>query len=204
MLLDPLDHLLGTKTKVRILRALVPLERPVSGREAARLAGVSHIALQALEELAASGILIQELATSQHLFTFDRRHNLAQAIETLFQAERQFTSTIFAQIRELLEGMESVESAVVFGSSARGEAGPQSDLDLLVVIREHDERDEVRMALAEFAPKLLTHFGVQLSPVVLGRKQFRKQVEENDPFICEVQRDARHVMGRPVEDLIHG
>jgi predicted nucleotidyltransferase len=204
MLLNPLDHLLGTKTKVRILRALVALERPVSGREAARLAGVSHIALRALDELAASGILIREHATGQHLFTFDCRHNLAPVLMTLFEAERQFTFTIFGQIREILGGLESVESAVVFGSSARGEAGPRSDLDLLVVVREHTEREEVRMILAEVAPAFLTTFGVQLSPAVLSRNQFRRQVEEKDPFIMEVQRDGRCVIGRLVEDLIHG
>lgn len=204
MLLDPLDHLLGTRTKVRILRALVPLDRPVSGREAARLAGVSRIALRAMEELAAAGILNQDQATGQHLFTFERRHHLAPVIETLFDAERQFTSAIFGRIRETLEDAESVESAVVFGSSARGEARPRSDLDLLVVVRRHDEREGVRMALAELEPGLFTDFGVRLSPVVLTLEQVRKQGEENDPFIGEVQRDARHVMGRTVEDLIHG
>jgi predicted nucleotidyltransferase len=204
MLLDPLDHLLGTRTKVRILRALVPLDRPVSGREAARLAGVSRIALRAMEELSAVGILKRDQATGQHLFTFERRHHLAPVIETLFKAEREFTSAIFGGIRETMEGAESVESAVVFGSSARGEAGPGSDLDLLVVVRGQDAREGVRMALAELAPRLFTDFGVRLSPVVLTLEQFRQQGEENDPFIGAVQRDARHVMGRTMEDLMHG
>lgn len=204
MFLHPLNHLLGTRTKVGILRALVPLDRPVSGREAARLAGVSSIALRALEELAEAGILKQEQATGQYIFTFERQHHLAPVIEKLFEAERQFTSAIFGRIREMMEGHGSVESAAVFGSSARGEAGARSDLDLLVVVRGHDEREGVRMALAELAPALRTDFGVRLSPVVLTLEQLRKQGEENEPFIGEVQRDARHVMGRTLEDLLRG
>lgn len=204
MLLDPLDHLLGTKTKVGLLRALVPLHRPVSGREAARLAGVSVVAIRALEELAAAGIVSQERATAQHLFTFERRHYLAPVIEKLFEAEREFTSAIFGRIREMLEGLASIESAVVFGSAARGEAGPQSDVDLLVVVRGHDAREGVRLALAERSPRLEVDFGVRLSPVVLTRMQLRQQVQEEDPFIAEVRRDARHVMGRSMEDLLHG
>jgi predicted nucleotidyltransferase len=204
MLLNPLDDLLGTRTKVRLLRALVPLERPLSGREAARLAGVSRIALKALEELAAAGILNQDEATAQHLFTFNRRHHLARVIEQLFDAERRFAATVFDRLGEAVEAAEAVESAMVFGSSARGEAGPGSDLDLLVVVRGQEAREGVHAALMELAPGFSSDFGVRLSPVVLTLEQFRQQGEENDPFIASVRRDARHVVGRTVQELMNG
>ncbi len=204
VLLNPLDDLLGTRTKVRLLRALMPLDRPVSGREAARLAGVSHIALKALEELASAGILNQGEATGQHLYTINRRHHLAPVIEQLFDAERRLTSAIFDRLRETMGGVGSVESATVFGSAARGEAGPGSDLDVLVVVRGPKAREEVHLALAEPAPGLFTDFGVRLSPVVITLDRFRQQRDDNDPFIGEVRRDARHVMGRTVEELMDG
>ncbi len=204
MLFDPLDHLLGTRTKVRLLRALVPLDRPVSGREAARLAGVSRIALRALEELESAGILNQGEATGQHLFTFNRRHRLAPVIEQLFDAERRFTSTIFERLTEALEAAQSVQSAMVFGSSARGEAGPGSDLDILVIVQGQEAREGVHSALVDLTPGLSTEFGVRLSPVVLTLEQFRQQSEADDPFIGEVRRDARHIMGRTVEELTGG
>jgi uncharacterized protein len=204
MFLNPFDGLLGTKTKVCLLRALVPLDRPVSGREAARLAGVSRNALGALDELSSAGILNQGETTGQYLFTFNRRHHLAPAIERLFEAERHFTSTIFSRISEVIGVAESVESALIFGSSARGDAEPESDLDLLVIVRGQEARDRVHSALVDLAPGLSSEFGVRLSPIVITLDQFRLQVEENDPFISEVQRDARHVIGRTVEELIDG
>jgi predicted nucleotidyltransferase len=204
MLFNPLDDLLGTTTKVRLLRALVPLNRPVSGREAARLAGVSHIALRALEELGSAGILNQGEATGQHLFTFNRRHHLAPVIEHLFDHERHYTSTIFARLGEAIEAADSVESAMIFGSSARGEAGPGSDLDVLVVVKGQKAREGVHSALVDLAPGLSTEFGVRLSPIVITLEQFRQQNKENDPFISEIQRDGRHLMGRTLEELING
>ncbi len=69
MLLDPLDHAIGTRAKVRLLRALVPLDRPVSGREAARLAGVSRQAIRSLDELVAVGIVRRQETAGQHLYT---------------------------------------------------------------------------------------------------------------------------------------
>lgn len=52
--LSPLDHVLTNRGKVRLLRALMPLSRPVSGREAAKLARLSQTpALRALNDLVA-------------------------------------------------------------------------------------------------------------------------------------------------------
>lgn len=46
------------------------------------------------------------------------------------------------------------ERIILFGSHARGEAGPDSDVDLLVVMpvegRKHDKRVQIRVALHDF------------------------------------------------------
>src|SRR5688572_27054724 len=103
MLFDSLDTVLGTTVKVRLLRVLAPLTRPVSGREAARLAGVSHIAQRALEELAAAGILHRQETAGPYLYTFNHDHLLAPAIEDLFEAEHRFTESLFEQLRQSIE-----------------------------------------------------------------------------------------------------
>ena len=67
--LTPLDHILTNRGKVRLLRALIPLSRPVSGREAAKLARLSQTpALRALNDLVALGILHRMETFSQHLY----------------------------------------------------------------------------------------------------------------------------------------
>src|SRR5690606_708609 len=129
MLFDPLDNVLGTRSKVRLLRALVPLDRPVSGREAARLAGVSRQAIRTLDELAAVGVVNRQEAAGQHLYTFNRSNRLAPSVVALFDAERKRTAELFERLAGIVGEAGSVASAVVFGSAARGEAGPESDLD---------------------------------------------------------------------------
>jgi len=61
-------------------------------------------------------------------------------------------------IREAIVGSVHPEMIVLFGSHARGEAGPDSDLDLLIVEREsfahrsrREEMAKIRRALAGFA-----------------------------------------------------
>lgn len=204
MLLNPLDSILGTTTKVRLLRALVPLDRPVSGREAARLAGVSHIALRALEELAGTGVLDRAHTVGQHLFTFNRDHFLAPAIGRLFAEERRYTAAVFDRLREIVDATGPVEAAAVIGSAARGEDAPGSDLDVLVLVRDHEVRDMVHQAISDSGPEFEKAFGLRLSPIVTTLDQFRRQKRDEDPFVSAVRRDGRRVCGAAIEDLMDG
>lgn len=201
MLFDSLDAILGARSKVRLLRVLAPLAHPVGGREAARLAGVSHHALAALNELVAVGIVRRDEGTGQHLFSLNRKHALARPLITLFETERRHTAAIFERIAAALDRCGGVVSAVVFGSAARGEAGPDSDLDLLVLAERGSDR--LHDVLAEMAPGLRDELGVRLSPVVMMATQARRRYAERDAFIVEVLRDARRVSGVPLEDVLH-
>ena len=66
MLFYVLDELLGTATKMRVLRVLLQLDSPVSGKEAKRLARVRSAASMwtALDELSDLGILRDSLSTA--------------------------------------------------------------------------------------------------------------------------------------------
>ncbi|CAN5651041.1 hypothetical protein BH23GEM8_BH23GEM8_18590 [soil metagenome] len=204
MLLDPLDHAIGTRAKVRLLRALVPLDRPVSGREAARLAGVSRQAIRSLDELVAVGIVRRQETAGQHLYTFNGQNRLAPAIANLFDAERQRATELFERLAALVTGAGGVSSAVVFGSAARGEAGPGSDLDLLVLGNDRESEGAIYTALVEASAALELEFGVDLSPVVITVEQARHQKSEGDSFIAEVVRDGRRIFGRPLEEVLRG
>lgn len=205
MLLNPLDFILGTATKVKLVRALVPLERPVSGREAARLAGVSRIAQRSLDELAQAGVLTRGETAGQYLYAFHREHVLAHSLIALFDEEDRYTRAVFERLGETLkERQRDVVSAVIYGSASRGEADPSSDLDVLVLVRSDEAKAPVYDALVEASPRLETDFGLRLSPVVLTLEQARAQRAEEDPFTAEVLRDARRICGRPLEEVMDG
>lgn len=204
MLLDPLNHVLGTRSKVRLLRALAPLNRPVSGREAARLAGVSRQAIRTLDELAAAGVVDRQETAGQHLYTFSQRNRLAAAVEELFAAERQRTADLFEGLATIIQAAGNVAGAAVFGSAARGEAGPESDLDVLVLADGAEAEGAIYSALVDAAPELERDFGVRLSPVVITIAQARRQQSDGDAFLAEVLRDSRRICGQPLEEVLGG
>lgn len=203
MLFDILDEIVGRRSKVRLLRALSSIDRAVSGREAARLAGLSHRAMVSLDDLVALGIVNRGETAGQHLYTFNREHVLAGPILAVFEAERRRVDSAFAHLVRVAESAE-VEYAGIFGSSARNEAEPQSDLDLLVLVLSQPAGERVHNAFVEAGAELQSHFGLRLSPVVLTLDRARRQVEEGDPFMAAVRKEVRRVYGPDLEDLIDG
>ena len=81
-----------------------------------------------------------------------------------------------------------VEELIVFGSKARGDATPDSDLDILVVIREGDW--PVKDAVTE--PGYTSSIGTAVVPsfMVLTRQEWDQHARERAPFWRTVTRDG--------------
>lgn len=204
MLMDPLDTILGTRTKVRLLRSLIDLTRSVSGREAARLAGVSPIAQQAIDELAQVGILDLQPTPAANLYSVNRNHRLSAALVALFEAERARYSAIIQAIQDVLASEEGAISAALFGSAARGAEEPGSDLDLLVVLEEAVHKSDISEALLDLSGSLAEEFGVSLSPVLLTRAELESQSGDPRSFAARALSESRTVFGQPLEELRNG
>lgn len=205
--LSPLDHVLTNQGKVRLLRALIPLSRPVSGREAAKLARLSQTpALRALDDLVTLGVLRRMEMPSQHLYEVNRAHQLVrEGLEPLFRAEQERIGRVLDALRAVLgQAGDLVVSAAVFGSAARGQDSPGSDFDVLVVAKDRADVEQLHGWLAESIPRLEEEFGLDLSPVVLPLDQFRRMHRDGDPLISDVLRDARLIAGQRPEELVHG
>ena len=204
MLQNSLDIVLGTKTKVRLLRSLIFLDRSVTGREAARLAGVSHIALQALDELVLVGILEQTATSSEHHYRMNEADYLFEPLYALFKAERERYSSIIESIQTLLGRFEVVLSADFFGSAARGEETPESDLDLLVVLKEGATKEKIQDSLTELGTRLSIEYGITLSSVVLTTGEVHKQLNDRESFVVQAFESIHTVYGQTIEELIDG
>ena len=84
-----------------------------------------------------------------------------------------------------------VEDIIIFGSKARGDAGPDSDLDVLVVLTEADRRLKDEIAYLGY---LLDAFGDALpSIMVYSRTEWTERERDGSPFHRAVTRDGVHV-----------
>ena len=83
---------------------------------------------------------------------------------------------ILEVIRDYLSAVQQrgirVSRAVLYGSWARGEAGPESDIDLLVIAPEFDEAR--RTDLIDALWQLRAYTDSRIEPVGVGERQWRE------------------------------
>ena len=68
---------------------------------------------------------------------------------------------------------DRIESIILFGSVARGEAGEESDIDILVVTKKEDFR--LRRMLIETAFDILLNTGENISVKALSKDEFERR-----------------------------
>jgi len=207
MLFAALEGVLGSSSKIQILRALLPLGGPVSGREAQRLARVSsdNGSRQALNTLTEMGVLTQLRLRGSHLYTVNRDHHLIAPLEALFKAESQR----FRMLRDIVRGgleasgaLPHVVSAILFGSAARGDARPDSDLDVLFVADSKAVEDSVEEAAIDLQEEVFAKLGVTLAPITLPLARFRERYDAGDPLLHNVEAEGRILLGSTMRELV--
>lgn len=185
-----------------VLRVLAGTELGLTGREVAAMAGKpSHKGvLNSLHRLTAHGLVKRVPLNRAYLFTLNRDHIAADAV-TLLMGLR---TKLFALIEEAIGSWEiSPVHASVFGSTARGDGGLDSDIDVLIVRPPGvagDERWEAQVdALRE---QIEAWTGNQANIVERSEIQLAELIEEQRPVVAELRSDAILVAGRDVASLL--
>jgi predicted nucleotidyltransferase len=106
----------------------------------------------------------------------------------LNMSETQQTSVLTELRRELARILgDRFEAAYLFGSRARGEQRPDSDVDVLVVVRgPFDYGDLIRCTSALVSALSLKHDAV-ISRAFVSQERFER---EQSPFLMNVRREA--------------
>ena len=167
--------LLPTRASYRILSTLAERRGEVfTIRGLARAAGVSHPETsKILARLEGMGVVrLQPVGRAFQVTLNEEGYFVRSAVEPLLKAEESALPELVSTIKPFFEG-GSIESAAIFGSVARGDAGRGSDIDLLMV---SDDESEAIERFTDANMKVMTKFGVSLSPFVMGRKQLRQRL----------------------------
>lgn len=90
---------------------------------------------------------------------------------------------------KVLRGRFPVEQVILFGSKARGEDQPESDIDLLVLVRGRVTHELKRAMTHALFPLQLQH-EVVLSLTVLAAEQWESGVYQVLPIRGEIERDG--------------
>jgi predicted nucleotidyltransferase len=92
------------------------------------------------------------------------------------------------RLREALP--DNVLDVRLYGSEARGEATPESDIDVLVVVQPDSERNRLQERIVDIAFDVNVQFDVFISPCVLSPEILNHPVWRETPFIETVLKEG--------------
>ena len=172
---EPLDDILGNRTQIKLLRLLARTRSPHTGRELARLIGQSHNTTRyALEELERNGLVLKRQAGRSNLYSLDEDNIIfTQILSPAFKLEEDLLTEVARIFSDKLgEGLESI---ILFGSVAKGEEDPDSDIDLLLVFSDEVNPGDKEDDVAEASLQVAKSFGNQVSTIILKAAEFERK-----------------------------
>jgi hypothetical protein len=109
----------------------------------------------------------------------------------LTEVEQHALSEFVAQLQDRLNS--NLVSVTLFGSRARGAGGPDSDLDVLVVV----ERDDlaVRRTIHYLAADIWLTHGPFISARIWSRERMERMAREPTLLARNIQRDGINLFG---------
>jgi predicted nucleotidyltransferase len=188
-LTNALDPVLGSPTKIRLLRSILASDRRGrTGRELARQAQVSTAqSARDLNELAEVGIVGRTVSGRSYTWRLNEDHVLFEPLRTLFSREANLrTDLARALSRELRSS--AVASARLFGSFARGDERSDSDIDLYIELRSPKDREQVQESVARLRDRIWSSFGNPISALVYSRDEAR--YPRNPELMVSIRRDG--------------
>ena len=186
----PLDEILGSLGKLRILRHLAAGHQEKTGRQLAKIARVSQPALlPPLRDLVQQGVLEKKIRGRSHVFTLNRKNILVEkGLLPLFNLE----ANVLEELKQLLQdtfGETGIDSALVYGSIARGEATPESDWDILLLCSNARKVKKINQLLPKYLVEWSTLFSTPLDIKAMMTTQFRNLFERGDKLSKKIYDD---------------
>jgi len=184
-----LEDVLGSPEKVRLLRLF--LRYPTKGftaNEAARLTGLSAMgAWRIAQKFEHYGIISKRRVGKSDDWRLQPGHFLVRKLGVL--AEEDAMEELRRRIQGALRGVV-IEKIILFGSIARHEERPDSDLDVWVLVKTEKDRQMATEKLLDLSVTLLSVFSNRLAPIIYTERQWKEKQKANLALLDDIKKDG--------------
>ena len=186
-----------------VLEVLAGTESRLSASQIARLSARGTRAGQAavLDRLVQHGLVLAEKANTGYLFRLNRAHVLTPAVLAAVGARQEILDRLTTATAALDPAPVSV---ALYGSFVRRQAGPASDLDLLLVLDDSVDwhGDAWHSQLERLEEQVLAWTGNRLEVLHLSTRQLAAAATAGEPLMQSLRDEAVTLHGRDVAALL--
>ena len=184
-----LETLLGSRVKVKILRALFRFQaKTFTSRELAEQINVSHTAvLKSLGDLQGMNIIKIESHGASNLISLNRESYLYGELRRFFDFEHKSLNLMTEELREMLPRAKSI---ALFGSIPMKKESLDSDIDILII---SEDKSKITEAIAKNQEHISRRFGNVVSAHIMTKQEFKKK--KNSLFIKDVLKNHILIKG---------
>lgn len=160
------------------------------GRFLGKAPGVFQKAINSIEK---QGFLRSYKRGNQRVYKINRTHPLFFEVERIVQK----TEGIEGLLKEAVEKIKDIKIALIFGSYAKDDIRPNSDIDLLVVGTQGKTEEKVLKATTEIEEKI----NREVNFTIYSGKEFKQKLKDKNPFLMEVLSD-KYILIKGRDDKI--
>ena len=203
---NPLDKILNTELKIKILRFLCKTEAEWSGRQIAQEIKVSPAACHnALRELNNERALLFRSVGRSNLYRLNKENLIiSDLLKPLYERESKIPNEIYEGIVRNISSLviNDIVSIAVFGSVKKRKERPTSDIDLLVLVKNSENKKEVEEDFGKVNQKIMGRFGNTVSPYIQTVKEFNLKYKKGISVAKNILKSHRLLFGTPLKELL--
>lgn len=181
--------ILSSKTKVKIIRFLLTHEASMSEREIASVLKVSHMSInRTMQELFQVNFVNFVNIGKAHLWKVNRKSYAFKTLSGLIKGMYEISSPVDDLKEMLFRNLpkKTIKKAILFGSISKGLEKVDSDIDLLLLVKDKESKDKIEPLLEKLSQFCLESYGNRLSPYLLTEDEMRHK--KNLPIITEINK----------------
>lgn len=129
-----------------------------------------------LDNLVEDKILLDERRGNMRFFRLNKEHPLYEEIKSIISK----TIGLENELKELVDKLDNVECAFIFGSVAKGTENSNSDVDLMLV--GNINQDSLTAAISSLEGKIAREINYH----IYSSQEIVKKIEEHDGFMTNI------------------
>ena len=202
----PLDKILNSEVKVKILRFLCRTEVEWNGRQIAKEIKISPAAChKALRELNDEQVLLLKNVGKSYLYRLNKKNFLISSLlKPLYEKEDQIHREVYKAIIENISptAIKNIVSIAVFGSIQVKKERPTSDIDLLILVSDKKYKTQIDENFEKVNRNIFDKFGNVISPYIQTVDEFKLKYRKGLPLIKKLLRSHNLLFGKALEGII--